>query len=133
MADEVEPIEVQKWRNIVFNGKQLLAIDSNHFYNEDMTESINLYLRSRNSYRAFREILVLPCRNAICDYFGKQGLSGSAQKCERTVRKVFFALNEGQKDCFITFDEIHVKPGLQYQCPKYYRTKTCQQNSRYHD
>ena len=91
-------------------GKQFLAINGNCFYYEDMTEAINLYLRSRNSYRALREILVLPCCNIICDYFGKQGLSGGAQECERTV-KVFSALNEGQKDCFVTFDEIHIKPG----------------------
>ena len=25
------------------------------------------------------------------------------------------SLNDGQKDCFLSFDEIHVKPGLQYQ------------------
>ena len=109
LADEVEPIEVQKRRKVIFTGKQLLAIHGYRFYNEDMTEAINLYLRSRNSYRALREILVLPCRNTICDYFGKQGLSRGAQECERTV------LNEGQNDCFRTFDEIHVKPGLQYQ------------------
>ena len=99
LADEVEQIEVQKRRKVTFTGKLLLAIDGNRFYNKEMTEAINLYLRSRNSYK---EILVLPCRNTICDYFGKQGLSGGAQECERTV-KVFSALNEGQKDCFVTF------------------------------
>ena len=39
LADEVE---VQKRRKVTFTGKQLLAIDGNRFYNEDMTEAINL-------------------------------------------------------------------------------------------
>ena len=32
---------------------------------ESMTDAINLYLRSRSSYRALRELLDLPCRNTI--------------------------------------------------------------------
>lgn len=80
-----------------------------------MAEAINLYLRSRNSYRALWELLVLPCCNTICDYFGKNGIAGGIKECERTLKKVFSSLNHGQKNCFISFDEIHIKPGLQYQ------------------
>ena len=36
-------------------------------------------------------------------------------ECERTVKRVFESLNEGERNCFITFDEIHIKPGLYYQ------------------
>ena len=78
-----------------------------------MAEVINLYLRSRNSYRAFREVLV--CHNTIRDYFGKNGLAGGAKECERTIKNVFCSLNDGHRDCFISFGEIHIKPGLQYQ------------------
>ena len=80
-----------------------------------MTEARNLYLRSGNTYRALRELLVLPCRNTIYEYFGKIGLAGSLDECERTVHTVFDSLNEGQKTCFISFGEIHIKPGLHYQ------------------
>ena len=31
------------------------------------------------------------------------------------MKKVFSSLNDGQKHCFISFDEIHIKPGFQYQ------------------
>ena len=62
-----------------------------------------------------RGILVLPSRNTICNYFGKHGLAGGAIECERTINNVFLSLHDGQKDCFVSFDEIHIKPGLQYQ------------------
>ena len=29
--------------------------------------------------------------------------------------KCVSSLNDGQKDCFLSFDEIHLKSGLQYQ------------------
>ena len=36
-------------------------------------------------------------------------------KCKRTVHNTFSTFNDGQTDCYISFDEIHVKPGLQFQ------------------
>ena len=30
-------------------------------------------------------------------------------------KQLFDSLNEDQKTCFISFDEIHIKPGLHYQ------------------
>ena len=113
LADEVDVTDGR--RQINFTGKQLLAFDRNRYSEDDMADAINLYLRSRNSYRALRDILHLPSRNTICDYFGKNGLAGGETECIRTINNVFSALNEGQKDCFISFDEIHIKPGLQYQ------------------
>ena len=71
-------------RQISFIGKQLLLFNRHRYTSQDMAEAIHLYLRSRNSYRALRELLVLPCRNTIglCDYFGKNGLAGGANECE---------------------------------------------------
>ena len=57
----------------------------------------------------------MPCRNTIYEHFGKIRLAGSSDECERAVHAVFDSLNEGQKTCFISFDEIHIKPGLHYQ------------------
>ena len=102
-------------RQISFIGKQLLLFNRHRYTSQHMAEAINLYLRSRNSYRALRELLVLACRNTICDYFGKNGLAGGANECERTIKNVFSSLNHEQRNCFISFDEIHIKPGLQYQ------------------
>ena len=78
-----------------------------------MIAAINLYLWSRNNYQALREMLILPSCNTICKHFGKHGLAGATIKHERTINNVFQSLNDGQKDCFISFDEIHIKPGLQ--------------------
>ena len=113
LEDEIDCEEDR--RQIIFIGKQLLLFNRHRYSSDDMAEAINLYLRSRNSYRALRELLVLPCRNTICDYFGKNGIAGGIKECERTLKKVFSSLNHGQKNCFIYFDEIHIKPGLQYQ------------------
>ena len=102
-------------RQVFFIGKQLMLFNRHRFTSDDMAEAINLYLRSRNSFRALRELLILPSHNTICDYFGKIGIAGSDKECERTLKKVFSNLNDGQKHCFISFDEIHIKPGFQYQ------------------
>ena len=80
-----------------------------------MAHAVNLYLRSRNTYTTLRELLVLPCPNTIRDYFGMQGIAGSLIECERTLSNAFPCFNEGQKCCFISFDEMHIMPGLQYQ------------------
>ena len=40
------------------------------------------------------------------------GLTGGVQECKKTVKIVFNALNDGQKDCFLSFDEMRIKPGL---------------------
>ena len=110
-----EETELQKCLQISFIGEQLLLFNCHHYSSHDMAEAINLYLRSRNSYRAFRKVLVLRCCNTIRHYFGKNGLAGGAKECERTIKNVFCSLNDGQRDCFISFNEIHIKPGLQYQ------------------
>ena len=107
-----------KQRKLTFIGKQLISLTvgkhGKRYTAGSMTDAINLYLRSRSSYRALRELLDLPCRNTIYEYFGKLGLAGSLDECERTVKRVFESLNEGERNCFITFDEIHIKPGLYY-------------------
>ena len=114
MENEIESGDER--RQVFFIGKQLMLFNRHRFSSDDMAEAINLYLRSRNSFnsfRALRELLILPSRNTICDYFGRIGIAGSNQECERTLKKVFSSLNDGQKHCFISFDEIHIKPGIE--------------------
>ena len=53
-----EETELQKCRQISFIGKQLLLFNCHRYSSHDMAEAINSYLRNRNSYRAFREVLV---------------------------------------------------------------------------
>ena len=106
-------------RQLSFIGKQLLALESKphgrRYSAEGMMEAIDLYLQSRNTYRALRELLALPTRNNIYKYFGKLGLAGSQEDSNKTVKNVFEALNEKQRQWYISFDEVHIKPGFHYQ------------------
>ena len=102
-------------RKATFIGKQIMLLHKRSYSKDDMLDAINIYLRSRNSYRALRDMLTLPCPNTIRDYFGKYGLTGGANECRAAVTNVFRALNDGQKDCFLSFDEIHIKAAFSYQ------------------
>ena len=116
LANEIDDDDdAARKRRMTFTGKQILLLHKRSYSSDDMLDAINLYLRSRNSYRALRELLVLPCSNVVRDYFGKYGLTGGANECKSAVNNVFNALNDGEKDCFLSFDEIHIKPGLGYQ------------------
>lgn len=76
-------------------------------------EAINLFLRSRNAYRALRTILILPCENTVRSFFGKFGIAGSEQECIQVVSDVFSSLdNECDKHVFISADEIYVLPTI---------------------
>ena len=86
LADELESTDSQVRRQITFTDKQRLSFGCNLYSKDDMTDAINLYLGSKNGYRALREILVLPSRNTVCDYFG---LAGGSVECERTMKNVF--------------------------------------------
>ena len=80
-----------KQRQLSFIGKQLLALDAKphgrRYSAESMMKAIDLYLRSRNIYRALRVLLVLPSRNIIYEHFGKLGLAGSLEDSNKTVKK----------------------------------------------
>ena len=52
-------------RRTTFIGKQILLLHRRSYSKEDMLDAINLYLRSRNTYRALRDILTLPCPNMV--------------------------------------------------------------------
>ena len=90
----------KKQRKLSFIGKQIISLiveqHGKRYSAESMTGAINLYLRSRSSYRALRELLDLPCRNTK--------LAGSLDECNRTAKRVFETLNEGQRNCFISFE-----------------------------
>ena len=83
-----------------------------------MQMAVELMLRSRNCYKALRDILALPSIKTIKSYFGKLGSPDSLRKCSEDISNVFSKLNGFEKYCFITADEIHVKPSLQFQKDK---------------
>ena len=72
-------------------------------------------LRSRNCYKALRDILPLPHKNTLRSYFGKLGSPDSESACKEVISKVFAEFEDPtSKYCFITADEITIKP-LQFQ------------------
>ena len=70
--DDDEKYSGQK-RRMTFTAKQILLLQRCSYTTDDMLEAINLYLRSRSSYKSLRELLVLPSPNTVREYFGKHG------------------------------------------------------------
>ena len=79
-------MDEDKQCRVTFLGKQVLSVIGNRYTNDDIGEAIHLFLRSRNSYRALRDILALPCANTIREYFAKQGLVGGLREGVHTHR-----------------------------------------------
>ena len=93
--------------------------DAGRRYNaEIMQMAVELMLRSRNCYKALRDILALPSIKTVKSYFGKLRSPDSLRECSEVISNVFSKLNGFEKYCFITADEIHVKPSLQFQKDK---------------
>ena len=75
---------------------------------------MQLFFKRRASYIACKNLLTLPCEKTLRNYFGKFGTAGSVEECKTAVNTVFQKL-EGQKLCFITADEVHIKPSIRYR------------------
>ena len=97
----------------------MCCIDVGRRYNAELMQAaVELMLRSRNCCNALRNNLALPSIKTVKSYFGKLGSPGSLSECSEVVSNVFSKLDGFQKYCFITADEIHVKPSLQFQKDK---------------
>ena len=107
-------MEDQKRQKVAFLARQVLLNHTRRFTGKDIKAALTIYLRSRSACRALRENLVMPCTNTLQSYFGKLGIPGSEEECTNTVRRVFEGLTDNQKSCFISVDEIHIKPGISY-------------------
>ena len=77
--------------------------------------SLEIFLRSRNAYKALREYLILPCDRTLKSYFEKLGSTGSSQECKAVISNVFSSLEGLDRCCFITADEIYVKASIRYR------------------
>ena len=77
--------------------------------------SLEIFLRSRNAYKALREYLILPCDRTLKSYFGNLGSTGSSQECKAVISNVFSSLEGLDRCCFITADEIYVKASIRYR------------------
>ena len=75
-------------------------------------ERINEHFFCSNAYSSLRELLGLP---NIMSYFGKLGSNQTIQECTSVVENVTDKLVGVERNCKILCDEIHIKPGVQYQ------------------
>ena len=75
----------------------------------DIRDAREIFLRSRNAYRALRNYLILPCDTTLKSCFGKLGSTGNSEVCTSSVGNIFFELAGQENYCFITADEIYVK------------------------
>ena len=107
----------KKKKSIEFLCDQLLLHGTNRArYNDDaIRNAMNLFLRSRNAYKALRQLLILPSDKTLRGYFGKLGSSGSAEECKLVVQRIFDPLEDNKTFCYITADEIYVKPSIRYR------------------
>ena len=81
----------------------------------DIREALEIFLRSRNAYRALRDYLILPCDKTLKSCFGKFGSTGNSEECKSSVGNVFSELDGQENYCFITADEIYVKAAVRYR------------------
>lgn len=117
--EENNNIEVSKQTQIEFLCKQMIQLGAKHkghrYEEYHIRKAMNIFFRSRNCYNALRKYLVLPCDNTLRNYFGKLGTVGSMEECKTVVKNVFDELHGLDKVCFITADEIYVKPAVRYR------------------
>ena len=75
---------------------------------EQIKDVVSIYLKSRSAYRELRKVLVLPSINTLKFYFG------SIEECKNTLGKIFAKLDGLQRICYLSVDEINVKPSVRY-------------------
>ena len=75
-----------------------------------ISEAANLYLRSRNAYRALRSILILPNEKTL-----RASLENFPQLVTQvSVFELSSTFNDHHKFAFISADEIYVRPAVRY-------------------
>ena len=109
--------ELKKCQRIKFLCDQLEmnSNDRQTYSSDTMREAISIFLRGRGTYEAVRDLLIFPHKKTIKRFFGKLGTPGSIDECKVIVNTVFEKLKGTQMPCKIILDEIHIKPGVQYQ------------------
>ena len=81
----------------------------------DIKVAIDIFLRSRNSYSALRQTVIVPHPNTIKLLFGKIETPGSINEGKEVMQSVFSELNEKQRYCKFLVDEMHIRPAIRYQ------------------
>ena len=78
-------------------------------------DALEIFLRSRNAYKALRQYVILPCDKTLKSYFGKLSSAESSGECKAVISNVFSGLEGLEKCCYITADLIYVKASVRYR------------------
>ena len=81
----------------------------------DIRDALEIFLCSRNAYRALRDYLILLCDKTLKSCFGKLGSTGNFEECKSSVGNVFSELDGQENYCSITADEIYMKAAVRYR------------------
>ena len=97
---------------MILHGKES---GSRKYNANDIHDALEIFLHSRNAYRALQDYLILPCDKTLKSCFGKLGSTGNSEECKSSVGNVFSELDSQENYCFITADEIYVKTAVRYR------------------
>ena len=109
-----------KEKQIRFTSNQMILTDTKgetgrRYTLENITAALNIFLRSRSAYKVIREILVLPSEKHLKSSFGKLNTPDSLNECKDVIQKVFSGLIDTQTLCYVTADEIYIKPEIRFR------------------
>ena len=91
----LETTQQHQWN---FLSRQLLlqcsSPNSRRYPAETVNHSLNIFLKSRNAYRALQNTVSLPSGKTLNSYFGKLGTTESNEECKHVIG---FAIDEPTK------------------------------------
>ena len=96
---DTSDVDLVKEKQMKFNCNQMILLHAKgpngYRYNREcVLEAINLFLRSRCTYKSLRDILILPSQKYLRSYFGKLGSPGSFNECKEVIDRVFLKLDD---------------------------------------
>lgn len=119
LCNDSDDIDEQVKEKILFLLEQVkmccVGSKGRRYSGQLIQSAVELMLRSRNCYRSLLNFLSLPNIKTLKSYFGKLGSPESIEVCKEVISSVFAKLDGLERYCFITADEIHVKPSVQFQ------------------
>ena len=115
----LDGIEDERKKKLDFIFNQLILHSKNtggqRYDAPTVRDALEIFLRRRNAYKVLRQFLILPCGRTLRSYFGKLGSAGSDGECRAVISNVFSQLDGLNTCCYITADEIYVKPSVSYR------------------
>ena len=117
LLNDNSDIDSDQMKRLKFLCNQLIAQGHKKHCEQNapiLQDAIDLFLRSRSAYKAMCKVLMLPSLRTISRFFENVAEAGGEQECVNVIKTVFWKLEGLEKFCFITADEIYVKPSVRF-------------------